>query len=156
VPVFNLAAPPPQPRVTLQTVGPVIEVELVNPQFVVQTPALGAAGPLVSSTPAPTILRGRALVDTGASGTSIDSNAANQLGLTARGVVQFQSASHPYQARQFAVGYRFVGVPNFNLIPVTEAPNLAAQNLIMLIGRDLLAVAVLVYNGITGAFSLSW
>jgi predicted aspartyl protease len=150
LPVFNLAAPQPGGAAFLQANGPIIEVELTAPV----TPIASSGIQPVS--PGANLIRGRALIDTGASSTFIDVAIARQLGLATTGTMICQSASHQYPANQYAVAYRFVGIPNFNVIPVADSPNLAAQNLIMLIGRDLLANAVVVYNGAAGTVSLSW
>jgi hypothetical protein len=142
----------------MQVNGPIIEVELAAPAQpgpASQSQA-GAASSTQQGTTGAQIIRGRALLDTGASNTFIDVNVAQQLALQATGTAQCQSASHPYSANQYAVAYRFVGVPNFSLIAVADSPNLSAQNLVMLMGRDILAGCILVYNGLAGTFSLSW
>jgi len=131
-------------------------VEMVAPQFVVPPNVPLPTASATTQIPQPQVVSGLALIDSGASHTSIDTTVAQQLSLNATGAVPCMSASGPYNANQYALGYRFQGYGNYVLIPVTEAPNLAAQNLVMLIGRDLLASCVLVYNGATGAYSLSW
>jgi Aspartyl protease len=138
------------PRANLQVHGPLIVVQLSKPD--VQAPAaVVAAG---EEPPAqPVILTGYALVDTGASHTSVDENAAQQLGLVATGSIPMQTPGGLRQASQYAVGYRIAG--NFVTIPAMSA-ELNPQGLIMLIGRDILASCVLTYNGTDGTFSLSW
>ena len=79
------------------------------------------------------------------------------MSLTPTGPAQkAMGVSGPYNAQQYAVGYRIAGIPQFLIIPVTDAPGLAVQNLLMLIGRDMLSNTVLTYNGTTGHASLTW
>lgn len=66
------------------------------------------------------------------------------------------SATHdreivPIFACQFEIG----GFPHRFNAPRAYGANLESQGLIALIGRDLLASCVLVYNGLDGSFSLS-
>lgn len=137
--------------------GPLVNVELVAPEFVVRQPASAqpAAGGGAAQL-APLIVPGIALIDTGASNTSISTEVATQLGLQATGVVSCMSASGPYNAQQYTCGMRIVGSGIFELFGVSAAPNLHAQGLSLLLGRDVLANCVLVYTGGTGVVTLSW
>jgi hypothetical protein len=147
MPVLHLGIAPGTPlQAQLQARGPLVQVELVGPQFVVPRAQTATAAP------PPLIVPGIALIDTGASNTSIATQVAAQLGLQATGVVASMSASGPYNAQQYTCGYRI----DFVLIGVSAAPNLHPLGLAMLIGRDILSQCVLVYSGGSGAVTLSW
>jgi predicted aspartyl protease len=154
VPIYSIVGTPPNQRVNFQNRGPIVEVEIVAPQFVIAPPT-GVAGSQIP-VQQPDIVRGFALVDTGASHTSIDLSVATRLKLKPTGSVKTMSVSETFDAAQYAVGYRIVGIPSFNIIAVSSCSNLAGQQLLMLIGRDMLVNAVFVYNGPMGIASLSW
>lgn len=138
--------------VNMQIHGPLIAVEIAHPA----PPTPAAGGPAVPTATTPVIIPGFALVDTGASGTVIDDAAAKTLGLIATGTTPACGVNGPYQATQYAVNWRIAGIPQFNTIPVTDGPIMSNQNLLMIIGRDILSSCMLVYNGLSGTFSLSW
>ena len=105
--------------------------------------------------PAPDAIHGLALIDTGASNTCFDQQAALNAGLPIIDMGMMASASHAEQEVPVFAG-RLV-IPEFTNIDTEYAlgANLDGQNLIALIGRDLLQSAVLVYNGTDGTVSLS-
>ncbi len=95
-----------------------------------------------------------ALIDTGATGSVIQQGVADRLGLKPIGVIKIHTASsRDVRCYQYAVRLLF---PNNVVVEgtVIEAP-LAGQNIQVLIGRDVLAHAVLVYIGYSNLFSLS-
>lgn len=96
-----------------------------------------------------------AMIDTGATGSVIQQGLAAQLGLNPVGVVQIHTPSSTNVAcYEYAVRLVF---PN-NVVfegTVIEAP-LQGQRVQCLIGRDVLAQAVLVYIGYSNLFSLSF
>jgi predicted aspartyl protease len=128
-------------------------VQLSNPNVQALAPAADGEEVQPASPAQPLVLTGYALIDTGASHTSIDEAAAQQLGLTATGSIPMHTPNGLRQAAQYAVAWR-VG-SRFDTIPATSA-ELSPQGLLLLIGRDILAACVLSYNGTTGTFSLSW
>jgi predicted aspartyl protease len=97
-----------------------------------------------------------ALIDTGASHTCIDEAIAQQLGLPVVNIVQVASASHasttqnvyPVGIEVSAIGWR-IDSPS-----VIGAP-LAVQGIVLLIGRDILKLCTLIYNGFTGHITLA-
>ena len=105
--------------------------------------------------PVPDAIHGLALIDTGASNTCFDQQAALNAGLPIIDMGMMASASHAEQDVPVFAG-RLV-IPEFTNIDTEYAlgANLDGQNLIALIGRDLLQSAVLVYNGTDGTVSLS-
>ncbi|MEA2560620.1 MAG: hypothetical protein QOH06_2124 [Acidobacteriota bacterium] len=112
--------------------------------------------------PIPAPVPVRALVDTGASCTCIDPSVLSALNLTPTGNVSLNTASSgqtPHSADQYDVGFV---IPNGNTplflrtIPVVATELLAAQGFHALLGRDILAHCILVYNGDMGFFTLAF
>jgi predicted aspartyl protease len=104
----------------------------------------------------PTPERGWALIDTGATSTCIDDAVATRLNLPAIDVVTVASASHPStQQNVHPIQIEVIGLPITISAPRTIAAPLAAQGLVVLIGRDVLQHCTLFYNGPAGSFSLS-
>jgi predicted aspartyl protease len=98
---------------------------------------------------------GFALIDTGASFTCIDDQAAKDLGLPIIDVASISSASHAqHQCNVYPVQ---ISIPPMLILqsPRTIGAALAAQGLLVLIGRDVLQHCLLVYNGGTGSITLS-
>jgi predicted aspartyl protease len=136
------------PAMALQQRGPVLQVVVSVEQNMAQ--ALQQQGQTV---PAPK--SGFALIDTGASFTCIDEQAAKDLALPIIDVVTMSSASHAqHQCNVYPV--QIAVPPMLNLqVPRAVGAALAAQGLLALIGRDVLQNCLLVYNGGTGSISLS-
>ena len=137
------------PLVALQQRGPVVQVSVSVEQNIAQQ--LLAQGVLL---PAPE--RGLALIDTGATSTCIDEAAATRLNLPAIDVATIASASHAStQQNVHPIQIEVVGLPITISAPRAIAAPLAAQGLVVLIGRDVLQHCTLFYNGPSGSFSLS-
>jgi len=123
--------------------------------------AIGLAKPMASqwflqgiALPAP--LSGHALFDTGASVTCVDDETARQLGLPIINMVSIASASHEAsQHNVYPISLEILG-PNiiFESIYAVGGP-LKAQGLVALIGRDVLRLCTLHYNGPVGQFTLA-
>ncbi|MCY4150630.1 MAG: hypothetical protein OXE94_00120 [Aestuariivita sp.] len=134
---------------TLIEVGPSIPVVITVAEEVQQ--AYSDRG----ETP-PEPVNGFALIDTGASVTCFDVDAAQKARLPQISVSKMTSATHSNQTVPTFAGT--VVCPTFNInVEEGMGANLSAQgnNLVALIGRDLLQSAVLIYNGPDGHFSLS-
>ena len=103
----------------------------------------------------PNAVNGFALIDTGAGGTCVDQQAATKAGLPIIDKTMMRSASHTEHEVPVFAGK--LVIPQFIDINLEYAlgANLGGENLIALIGRDLLQSAVLVYNGTDGTVSLS-
>ena len=142
------AVPIPAQAVLTQR-GPIVQVSVsVGQQIAAQV--LQAGGTL----PAP--VSGLALIDTGASVTCVDQDAANQLQLPAIDVVQVASASHAaVDQNVYPIQVEVVGLPITVNAPRAIGAALAAQGILVLLGRDVLQHCVLVYNGTAGSISLS-
>lgn len=132
----------------LQAVGPVVDLRI----------AVGTAVEAVlrtSSAPIPPPVPAVAMIDTGATGSVIRQDLAAQLGLNPVGMTYINTPSSTNVAcYEYLVRLVF---PNNVLFETTvlEAP-LLGQHIQCLIGRDVLAHAVLVYIGYGNLFSLSF
>ncbi len=149
---LNLTTPTGQvqlpPAMALAARGPVLQVNILLHHAA--SAALVQLGQV-----APTPISGQALIDTGASGTCIDNDAAQKMGLPIIDIAQVASASHAATfVNVYPVSLEIVGLPNALDVPRAIGAELAAQGLIALIGRDALGNGVLVYNGMAGAVTL--
>jgi predicted aspartyl protease len=142
-------AVPVPPQAVLTQRGPIVQVTVsVGQQIAAQV--LQSGGVL----PAP--VSGLALIDTGASVTCVDQDAATQLQLPAIDVVQVASASHAAAEQNvYPIQVEVMGLPITVNAPRAVGASLAAQGLLVLLGRDVLQHCVLVYNGPAGSISLS-
>jgi predicted aspartyl protease len=95
-----------------------------------------------------------ALIDTGASHTCIDEQAARELGLPVIDVGYMISATHEkVPCNIYPVS---ISTPIMTLnAPRTMGASLSGQGLLILIGRDVLAACVLHYNGVNGQYTLA-
>lgn len=121
----------------------------------VQGPRLDASlSPL--SGPAPRIrVAGSVLVDTGALASCVDCRAAEQAGLSVVGEGRMGSATHPNEVVPIYAGrLRVRDFVDIDLMGAYGA-NLDHQGLIALIGRDVLRLWTVVYNGPEGLVTLS-
>lgn len=104
----------------------------------------------------PEPISGMALIDTGASSTCIDQGAAEKLGVPVINVVKMASASHAEtDANVYPIAIEIIG-PGININATAMGAALAAQDLLVLIGRDVLQHGMLVYNGVAGSITLSF
>jgi aspartyl protease len=112
--------------------------------------------------PIPEFQKTRALIDTGASSTCIDSAVLKPLELTATGAILIHTPStsgKPHFCEQFDVG---LGIDHpskdpmmLHTIPVIST-ELAAQGIGALIGRDVLSSCLLIYDGSAASFTLGF
>jgi predicted aspartyl protease len=99
---------------------------------------------------------GEALIDTGASQTCIDEAIAQRLGLPVVGRTNLCSASHAStQTNLHPIKIDFIGAAMSSNVLQAPACALAAQDLAVLIGRDLLQQFLLVYNGPIGQWTMA-
>lgn len=137
------------PGVGLQRQGPCVQVSIGLAQSL-------ATQLLQQGQTLPKPISGIALIDTGASSTCIDSNVAQQLQLPIINVVNVASASHASTPQNvYPIQIEVVGLPISIEAPNAIGAALNSQGLIALIGRDVLQLCTLFYNGITGSFTLS-
>lgn len=147
----------PYPR-GLQVLGPVVPVQVEVPTALANQ--LQQSGQTV-----PTPITGIALVDTGASISGVDAAVVQQLGVQTVGMANVGGVGGVQQQAQYPARFVFpgTGLPNMefnrlvgaNLTSLTP-PGSAGQQLIALLGRDILTRSVLVYNGLTGTFTLAF
>lgn len=113
------------------------------------------------SQPIPQPAQIRGLIDTGASGTCIDPAALKGLGLTPTGTMPMLTPSTgptPHLCNQYDVSLTLLHPSlqlNLDTVAVSES-HLSAQGIQALIGRDILARCLLVYDGQAGVFALAF
>lgn len=136
------------PRVVLLKQGPCVQVTIGLAQSI-------AEQLLQQGKPIPQPISGLALIDSGASSTCIDDQAAQELKLPVTNVVNVASASHSStQQNVYPIQVQITGLPiSFESGAIGAA--LAPQKLLALLGRDVLQHCTLFYNGITGQMTLS-
>lgn len=101
-----------------------------------------------------------ALIDTGASFTSIKPQIALQLGLVPRGTMQMLTAGNPRQINLYDVALNIgeaIGAQPVIFDPVRagECPLEGQSQIDCLIGRDILSLCQLTYIGFTGSYGLA-
>ena len=137
----------------LANIGPVIPVTLTLPDNA-QRAYIGRG----QQPPAP--ISGTAMIDTGATATCFDTNAAQRAGLPTVGVARMASASHANHPVPTFAGKIICSTITIN-VEINVAPSMGANlsavsnGLIALLGRDVLKSAILTYNGPDGHFSLA-
>jgi hypothetical protein len=132
----------------MQDLGPIVEIKIAIPRLAEDLMRVVGNQP-------PNPLSITAMIDTGSTFTIIQGGLASQLGLEPIGVEYLSTpssqdvASYRYQVR--------VIFSNNVITEVTavEAP-LAGQHIQCLIGRDILAQGVLIYNGLINQYTLSF
>ncbi len=134
------------PPAALQMRGPVLQVTVTIEQ--------NAGAALLAQGKAVGTRTGWALIDTGASNTCIDEQAATELALPVIDVGNMQSASHDKHPCNIYPVKVVTAVVTLNS-PRTMGAALASQGLLVIIGRDVLQSCNLFYNGPAGQFTLS-
>jgi hypothetical protein len=139
--------------------------------IVVENPALRETGPVVfilvglseaaeselrrARRPVPQPIRANALIDTGSGRSIIQRDLARSLGLTPIGTVEFDTPSSvDVSASEYDVRFWLDGEVSFES-RVMEAP-LPVPRVQALIGRDILALGVLTYDGPRGRFTFEF
>ena len=105
----------------------------------------------------PTPIRCAAMIDTGASSTVIREGIAQQLNLNPRGSVNIATPScAQYPCNTYDITMLFPATKvAIQIVTVVEAP-LSGQNIDCLIGRDILKRSILIYEGYSNRFILSF
>jgi predicted aspartyl protease len=130
-------------------------------QIQIEIPAQLAAQLQKANQPIPKPVLGMALIDTGATCSGIDQTVVQQLGLQPVGVQKVGTAGgmHDqslYPARLSFPGTGFSAAESKQLLGVDLAGQVLAHlnaPMIALIGRDILARFILIYNGPAGQFT---
>ena len=145
------------PSVNLQIIslGPVIDVHIG-----VSSPRRLAMEHAKLEIPKP--VKCRLLIDTGASGTCVDSSIIKQLSLTPSGVVDIHtpstSAGNTHSCNQYDTSLIILHPALnriFQAIPVIES-QFSHQGIDGLLGRDILKSCLFIYNGELGIYTLSF
>ncbi len=137
------------PKHALLSRGPIIQVSVMVISSVAQQ--VIQQGGII-----PNPVSGYALIDTGASTTCIDDTVARKIGAPAIDKVKMCSASHTEaDAFIYPVNFEILGANIPINVPRCMGAALQGQELVMLIGRDVLEKCTLHYNGISGQFTLS-
>ena len=144
------------PNITLQigAIGPIIDIHvgISEPREKALLAGYQAVPPLV---------KGRALVDTGASSTCIDPKILASLQIPPRGTIPIHTpstAGSAHLALQYDASLIFpLGGHNwkFSAIPIIEC-HLHSYGIDVLIGRDILDAGIFFYNGSSKVFTLSF
>jgi hypothetical protein len=144
-----------------------LQLTAQGPMMLAYVGVSGARGAALASVgqAVPQPIQIRALVDTGASGTCVDPTVLQTLGLTPTGSVQVNTPStgpNPHSADQYDVSIAIPGaLPTHSPliienIPVVCADLLTAQGFHALVGRDILSLCLLCYDGLQGSFTLAY
>jgi predicted aspartyl protease len=143
-----------QPGLALAAQGPVVRVTIGVSEPIAEQ--LRERGEMV-----PTPVSGLALIDTGTSTTCIAGTVAHEMGLPVSDVVKITSAANHGTAHNvYAVQIEIDGLPIKMHAPraigVRLEPGISVgQQLIALLGRDVLYLCTLFYNGPSGEITLS-
>ncbi len=155
MPIFKLKihsqgqVPIPANPGLLLAAGPMVTVQIEVPQALSQQ--LAAAGQ-----PVPPPITGFALIDTGATMTAVDASVVTALGVNPVGVVPVGTAGGPTSQPVYPIRLQIQGVGlGINFSRVTGAP-LKSMNLVALLGRDVLARMILIYDGPSSEYTLSY
>lgn len=111
--------------------------------------------------PVPEPVAGFALIDTGATKSCIDSEAARRLGLQPINTIQLGTAAGPITQFLYPATFRFPAMKleiEFSSVVGVDltGQSVGDKKLVALIGRDVLARFILIYNGPNGQFSLAF
>ena len=133
--------------------GPLLQVQVEVPQAL-------AAYLSGQGQPIPAPQSGWALIDTGATRTCVDKDVLTKLGVKPTGTVKTGTAAGQVEQLLYPAKLNFP-VAGFQIefgsvIAVDlRGQTIAGANVVVLVGRDVLARCLLVYNGSAGMFSLA-
>lgn len=140
---------PPNNKALLQARGPVVQVQIEVPLAL--SKQLAASGTAV-----PQPVAGWALLDTGATSTAVDDSVVSSLGVMPIGVAQVGTAGGPTTHPVYPIRLQIQGVGlAIDFGRVTGAP-LKGMGLVALIGRDVLSNMILIYDGPSSEFTLTF
>jgi hypothetical protein len=147
----------PHFTLTLDAAGPVVNAGVSVSEG--RRLALEAAG-----APVPAMQAIRALIDTGASFTSIDPAVLTALNLTPTGTIDIVTPSTgqgTHTADTYDVDFRIGAGPNdtplsISNLRIASCDLFLRQGIHALIGRDILEKCIFIYNGTVNYFSLSF
>lgn len=130
----------------LRQTGPVLEVIFAVPQPIAEK--------LRSENKPIPVIKVLALIDTGASHTSINQNIVNTLGLLPGDVQTFHTANGAVDQLLYDIGIVLpISAPNIISVQ-SPCADLDGQPFQALIGRDVLGMCTLFYNGLDNSYTL--
>lgn len=106
------------------------------------------------NSPIPSPVAGVALIDTGATVTSIDKSVAEELRLAPNGMRKLGTAGGPTENPTYAFRVNVANMFSLDCSQGVEC-DLSGQGIVVLLGMDLLSRCVLIVNGPDGSFTLS-
>lgn len=129
--------------------GPIIAVEIgVHPAL--------AAVLTQQGQPVPATVNGTALIDTGATVTAIHAPILQQLAIQPVGTMKVGTAGGQQDQSRYPAAIRFAQINVQGSLAFVLGADLTGMGFIALIGRDILAQGILVYNGALGHFILAF
>jgi hypothetical protein len=131
--------------------GPTLQVSISIPQVL-------AALYTTQQIPLPSPITGTALIDTGAMKSCVHGSVMRNLGVNAIGVITSLTAAGPALQNLYPAHFTFPATNieiEFSSVVGADLSGqiINGQQLIALIGRDVLSLGILVYNGSLGTFS---
>ncbi len=148
MPIFNRHYIQPNVHL-LQREGPKIKVIIAPPKAILSQ--LKQQG----TTPPPPF-SGEALIDTGASISAVDQKIFQKLAISPIGVTTVRTPTTPQKQNLYPVTLFFPELRLGGELARVIGSNLSDMGIIALIGRDLLATFVFIYNGKGGGFTLAF
>lgn len=139
--------------ITLANLGPVLAVSVAIPQSLADLYTR-------QQRPPPSPITGNALIDTGATRSCVHAPIMGSLGVNPIGVVTIGSAAgqaiHSIFPAHFTFPAAGIDLDFASVVGVDLTGQIInGQPLIALIGRDVLSLGILVYNGTLGTFSFA-
>ena len=137
----------------LASLGPVLSVSVSIPQALADLYTR-------QQIPLPSPISGMALIDTGATRTCMHGPVMSALGVNAIGVVSAGTAAGQVLHNLFPAFFTFpaarIEIEFASVVGADLSGQIIrGQQLIALIGRDVLSLGIFIYNGLTGSFSFS-
>lgn len=136
------------PKILAQN-GPIINVIISIPQALAEIYTK-------QNEQVPTPITGFGLIDTGATKSCVHDDVMKNLGVNPIGVVTSGTAAGQVQHFLYPAHFNFPAAGfDVDFSSVVGVDLTGQDNIIALIGRDLLAMGIFVYNGHTGSFTIA-
>ena len=158
MPIYNYYSIKPDGNIIedpnlLRLVGPLLSVEITIPTALVQL-----YNQTKQAIPAP--ITGWAILDTGAYRTCIDNTTIQSLGVNAVGLEDTLTPAGRKKQNTYPAHFKFPGTTidlDFGEVigADLQGQKYNNQNIIALVGRDILSACILIYNGKSGMYTLS-
>jgi hypothetical protein len=150
----------PQVQAGQSGLGP-LTLQQVWPSFDIEIPVPSALQEILTQNRqiVPPPARGRALIDTGATLSAVDEAVMIGLGVPVVGQIRSGTVGGQHTMNQYPARFTFNNIGGISLsFESTRATGvrLAGQGFVALVGRDVLANMVLIYNGPMGTVTLTF